>query len=170
ALVVGVLGTVGAVAAVVVADRRADDALIAGLTAGSCEYDSQRDSGSGHVATPTYTVNPPAGGVHLASAAPAGTYPAESLPPDGQLVHSLEHGYVVLWHRSGLPEADMERLRGVRDAFARDVLMVERPSLPTPVAAAAWHRRLLCPRAEPEPLSRFVDEFRNKGPERVPHP
>lgn len=51
----------------------------------------------------------------------------------------------------------------------RDVLVVARPSLPPPVAATSWHKRLLCERAERTTLLRFVEEYRNDGPEKVPH-
>lgn len=43
-----------------------------------------------------------------------------------------------------------------------------RPSLEVPVAATAWHRRLLCGEVEPKTLRRFIDAYVNKGPERVP--
>ncbi len=42
-----------------------------------------------------------------------------------------------------------------------------RPSLPSAVAATAWHRRLLCPSFEREPIELFIRSFRDKGPEKV---
>ena len=50
----------------------------------------------------------------------------------------------------------------------RWVLAVSRPSLPTPLAATAWHGRLLCPRdiGVRGPIDKFVRAFRDKGPEK----
>ncbi|HEX2040985.1 MAG TPA: DUF3105 domain-containing protein [Acidimicrobiales bacterium] len=115
---------------------------------------------------PRYTVDPPSGGDHLSPSAPAGVYEGAEVPPDGVLVHSLEHGYVILWYRSA---EGGEAARQVRDEHARDVLVVERPSLSVPVAATAWGHRLLCEEPDVAALSEFVEERRNKAPEKVPH-
>ena len=118
---------------------------------------------------PTYEVNPPAGGNHTPQAASAGVFTAETAPPDGQLVHALEHGYVVLWHRPDIDEPSLAALRDVAGKHARDVLIVPRASLPTPVAATAWHARLGCGSVEADTMERFITTFANQGPEKVPH-
>lgn len=152
--------------------RRSNQRLEAALTAGSCRVDgrSDRDSGTGrnHVASPTFEVYPPAGGDHTAQAASAGEFTARSLPPDGQIVHALEHGYVALWHRPDIPNETLEALRGLRAEFERDVLLIPRPNLPVTVTATAWHRRLLCDTGDMEALRRFVRAYRNKGPSAPP--
>jgi hypothetical protein len=116
-----------------------------------------------------YQVDPPSGGDHLAAPASAGSYRVGNVPADGNLVHSLEHGFVILWHRPDLADAQLDQMLDVAEPYARDVLVVPRASLPTPVAATAWHKRLQCPSLELDVLRRFVDEFRNDGPENVPH-
>lgn len=170
-LIVGVL--VAAVAAAVLVkrsrDQRADQRVVAQLTAESCKFDRRSDSGSTHVSAPSFRVDPPSGGDHLATAAPPRVYPEGSAPPDGQIVHAMEHGYIVLWHQPDAGAQAQEALRDVAVDFERDVLVVARPSLPTPVAATAWHRRLLCQDVERDKLTQFVREYRNEGPEKVPH-
>src|SRR5258708_5258310 len=52
----------------------------------------------------TYNSNPPAGGNHYATPAHAGFY--ETPPADGYLVHSLEHGAVILWYNPKLLTTD----------------------------------------------------------------
>lgn len=153
---------------VVVVERRAD-ALEARLVAGSCARDQEADrtEGAGHVDSPAYDVNPPSGGDHVVDWARAGAFPASSAPADGLLVHSLEHGYVVLWHAPSATAGDVEQLRAIQRAHDEDVLLVERPSLPVPVAATAWEQRLLCPGVEVDALEAFVDRFVGEGPERV---
>jgi hypothetical protein len=163
---------VGVIVALVVADRRAQARRVAQLEAGGCRYDQRADSDAGpgrnHVTGwPTYQVDPPAGGNHLATAAPAGVYAAERVPPDGQLVHALEHGDVILWHRPDAPEEVMAGLREIAERYPTDVLVVPRPSLTDQVAATAWHHRLLCGTSHPASLDLFVSTFRDKGPERV---
>jgi Protein of unknown function (DUF3105) len=59
-------------------------------------------------------------------------------------------------------------LRNVAGRFDDDVLVVPRASMPTPVAATAWHRRLLCPAFEQSAFDLFVRTYRDKGPEKVP--
>lgn len=167
-IVVGLVLAAGFGAVVVneINDRRQDRRVVAELTAGSCRFDRRSDSGRAHVQAPAYEVDPPSGGDHLAAPASAGSYSEGQLPADDSLVHSLEHGFVILWHR---PDVDLEIIDEVAGRFDRDVLVVARQSLPTPVAATAWHKRLLCQRTERAALARFVDEYRNDGPEDVPH-
>ena len=146
------------------------------LEQGGCTADSRADKGRGHVTSATYSVNPPAGGDHHSAPAPAGFYDMANMPADGNLVHSLEHGFVVVWYRpDGVSGATVERLRELARS-RRWVLVVPRPSLPTALAATAWRRRLLCPastdplRADPlradGPIGNFVTAFRNQGPEK----
>lgn len=141
--------------------------LQAVLTAGSGSYDQESDPGRQHVANPSYEVNPPAGGPHLPAPAPPGIYTGSQVPPTGSLVHSFEHGAVILWYKPGLDPAELDTLRSLADEFPDDVLVVERESLPRAVAVTAWHQRLLLDSAEQEPLTRFITEFRNQGPENV---
>jgi len=174
AAVTGAVALVGiaVVGGVVALDRRGDAQLRAELTAGSCEVDTRTDrtgpAGQNHVPSPSYQVNPPAGGNHLASAAGAGTYSDDSVPEDGLLVHSLEHGYVIAWHQPDLPEDQLAQLQAFQRQHDDDVIVAERSDLPVPVAATAWGQRLLCQQVETGPLNRFFDEYVGKGPEDVP--
>lgn len=160
-----------AVSLYLVVDRRAEADLRAFLTAGGCTVDTDSDPtagpGANHVPNPTFQVNPPAGGNHLASAARAGVFTAASAPADGLLVHSLEHGYVVIWHDPGLAEEQQTQLEAFEDSNDGDVIVVERQGMRTPVAATAWNQRLLCEEVEPAVLDRFFDEYVGKGPEKV---
>lgn len=161
-----------AIAGVVALDRRGDAQLRAELTSGTCEVDTRTDptgpAGRNHVGAATYAVNPPAGGDHLPSAVGAGVYEGSSVPDDGQLVHSLEHGYVVVWYSPDLPEDQKEQLVDLQSRNDQDVIVAERADLPVPVAATAWGQRLLCEQVEAEPFDRFVEERVGDGPEDVP--
>lgn len=168
----GVVGTVlvvvGLVAALVAADRRSANAERERLTAGSCEYDTEHDPLTANVHTPParYEVDPPAGGDHDPGAAPARIFQeGDTLPPDAQLVHSLEHGLVVLWYRPGLTEDELAGVRAVFDDNPDDVVVVPRASLDVKVAATSWERRLRCTEVEQATLSEFVDLYVDKSPE-----
>ncbi|MGH9152211.1 MAG: DUF3105 domain-containing protein, partial [Acidimicrobiales bacterium] len=162
-----VLVVVGLVATLVVADRRGERRDQERLTAASCDYDARADrlTANNHVPPPSYQVDPPAGGDHDPAPAPAGVHTAQNAPSDARLVHSLEHGLVVVWHRPDLSEAELDDVRAVFDEHAEDVIVVPRPSLDVKVAATSWGRRLLCGEVEGATLSEFVELYRNQSPE-----
>lgn len=166
-----VLGLLALVGAYVVYDRRGDAELRNALTSGTCEVDDETDptapQGQNHVASPSYRVNPPSGGNHLAGPARGGVYQGARVPADGALVHSLEHGYVVAWHSPELPAEQLALLEEFETEHQGDVIVTERPGLQVPVAATAWGQRLLCEQVEPAVLERFFDEYVGKGPEDV---
>ena len=174
-VIAAIVGILTLITVAVLNSRRSNARVIERLEAsGACDYDTRTDSDAGAgrnhtTANVAYEVDPPSGGNHNPSAAPPGIYTNETRPPDSQIVHSLEHGYVVLWHGPDIDAAQLDELRGLAGRYDRDVLLVPRESMDVPVAATAWHRRLLCSRVDVEPLERFVTEYRNEGPEDVPH-
>jgi hypothetical protein len=115
---------------------------------------------------PKYTADPPSGGDHLSPSVGAGVYRGDNVPPDGVLVHSLEHGYVILWFQG---DEDFDVVEDAAREHPRDTIVVQRPSMDVPVAATAWGRRLLCESVDPATLAEFVEERRNQAPEKVPH-
>ena len=174
ALAGAVLVLVGLVAFIVVDNNRDAEALQERLEAAGCQFDTRSDPTSSgaaeHVPPSGYEVDPPAGGNHDPSAAGAGVYTTENRPPDQRIVHSLQHGYVAIWHQPGLDEAGTAAVTEAIRGYERDVLVVPHASLTVPVAATAWGERLLCPTVAGGSLRQFVEAYRNKGPERVEHP
>lgn len=147
-------------------DKEVQDELVARLTSGDCRYDTRADSGSEHVENPPpYKEDPPAGGDHTPQAAAAGVYREGQVPPDGPLVHAMEHGFVVIWYRPGDAEI-MGKAEALGEEFSDEALVVPRASLDVPVAATAWHRRLLCKSFEGETLKEFIRGYLDKGPEK----
>lgn len=102
----------------------------------------------------------------MASVAASGTHDEEP-PADGSVVHALEHGSVVLWHRSG-DDSARQRLGALADRYPDDVLVVPREDLPASAVATAWHKPLLCGDPSDPALGTFIAEFRGDGPEKVP--
>ena len=171
----GLVAVLALLTITIINSRRSDSRVINDLeSGGACDYDtrSDDDSGSGqnHVNGPqSYGVDPPSGGNHNPSPSPSGIFTPENKPADTNIVHSMEHGYVVIWHRPDIDTAGLDQLRELVRKYSRDILLVPRDSLIQPVAATAWHRRLLCQRLDVDSLERFVTAYRNKGPEKVEH-
>lgn len=136
--------------------------------AGSCTLDSKADGGGPetHIPTPTYKVDPPAGGSHQPSAANPGFYRASNVPADGQLVHAMEHGFVILWHRPDLPAEKIDQIEALSDRLGRELIVAPRASLKGEVAVTAWKKRLLCGELVPEKVAEFSRLYRDKGPEK----
>ena len=179
-----VLGTLVAIA-VTGGEDDGSDVVLEDQGGGDCTADTRMDTysteGGGVVHAdhpsytgplgnpPTYTVDPPSGGDHLSPSVGPGVYDGDNVPPDGALVHSLEHGYVILWYRAGLDNEEIGDIEAVQKRFPRDVLVVERAEMSVPVAATAWGHRLLCQEADPAELGAFTATRRNQAPEKIPH-
>jgi hypothetical protein len=172
----GVVAVLVLLTVTIVNSRRSNSAVISKLEAsGACSYDTKSDSdggpGNNHVnGDVSYKVNPPSGGNHNPTPSPPGIFTADTTPPDAQIVHSLEHGYIAIWYRPDIDTAQLDSLKTLANKYDRDVLLVPRASLTDkPVAATAWHRRLLCSRPDTDALEKFITAYRNKGPEKVSH-
>jgi hypothetical protein len=114
----------------------------------------------------TYRTDPPTSGPHSPESVPPGFYTIEQ-PPE-RLVHSLEHGLVVIYYEDPGPEA----LRTLQ-AWARmfngpwdGIVVVPRPGLGRAVILTAWTRMLRLESFDPEAAAAFIDAFRGRGPER----
>lgn len=101
--------------------------------------------------------------------APSGVYSPSEVPPDGNLVHSLEHGYVMLWYRPSDPAGEVRSVKEIAGQFPIGTLVVPRDSLPEPVALTAWGHRLLCQGINYSAMTDFINTWRNQGPEKIPH-
>jgi hypothetical protein len=155
----------------------------AAAEAGGCELRSRRGSGvADHTATleekVDYRSNPPTDGRHYQVAAEDGLY--HEAPADEQLVHSMEHGRVIVWAKPSLPEEARQTLRALFDEDTYQMVLVPRRNMKPVVAATAWNRdpdpggtgqTLACPRWNEEvvdAIRTFRDEHRSNGPEAVP--
>jgi hypothetical protein len=166
-----------------VPDRRVDDLERAADAAG-CELKAVSGGGAGeHTQDPAesidYDSNPPTQGRHFEVPAEDGAY--EEAPDVKELVHSLEHGRVVIWFKKSLSEEQRADLKALYDEDTYQMLLVPNETdMPYAVAASAWNRepvpggagRLLgCPRYDEgifDAVRAFRDEHRSNGPEAVP--
>jgi Protein of unknown function (DUF3105) len=139
--------------------------------AAGCELDSPRDEGAEHTEdNVSYKTNPPTSGDHNPIPAQDGVY-IES-PRVEQLVHSLEHGRIILQFDRDAPD---ETKAGLQALYEEDpehmILTVNGTGMPYEVAATAWGQSLTCAGMGPETfdaLRAFREEYRDQGPEFVP--
>ena len=155
--------------------------LNAAVEAAGCRTSSERSRSREHITDPNQTVdyrtNPPTDGRHFVEWADDGIY--DEAPPDERLVHTLEHGRVIVWFKPSLPEQARANLKAFFDADSYQMVMVPRRDMPYDVAASAWNRdptpngtgRLLsCPKYSEgvfDALRLFREQNRSNGPEPV---
>jgi hypothetical protein len=111
----------------------------------------------------SYNSKPPTSGPHAPAPAPCGVS-SEPIPNTVQ-VHDLEHGVVMVQYRPGLDAGQVQALEALGRSYSSHVLVAPYPGLPTPVAATAWTKLMTLDRADTGRLRRFIDQFRQKGPE-----
>jgi hypothetical protein len=156
--------------------------LAAAARAAGCEMRSRRANSRLHTRNLDdridYATNPPTSGRHYEIPAEDGAY--SEAPQDEELVHTLEHGRVIVWFKPSLSEDQRADLKALFDEDDYQMVLAPRRNMPYDVAASAWNRDpepngtgrlLLCDRMTPEvfdALRTFRDEHRSNGPEPVP--
>jgi hypothetical protein len=125
-----------------------------------------------------YNTNPPTTGRHYQIPAEDGIY--GKAPQDEELVHTMEHGRVIIWVKPSLPEDQRAALRALVEEDDYQVVLVPRAKMPSPVIATAWNgqpapngtgRMMLCDEVNEDTfdaLRAFRDEHRSQGPEAIP--
>jgi hypothetical protein len=165
-------------------DLEGSQGVAAAARAAGCELESYRATRRApHSTDPDerieWPTKPPAGGRHYQEWADDGSY--ERAPNINTLVHSLEHGRIVIWFKKGLPADARAALKAYYDDDTyQTILTPDESGSDYAVAATAWN-------AEPEPngtgrllgcpsyrakvfaaLEAFKQEHRSRGPENVP--
>lgn len=133
------------------------------------------EEGKDHVddgTTITYKSYPPSSGTHYGSTADYGFWEEEK--PEGQLVHNLEHGAIVLYYKPGLSPDIVQSLRdsyvSLPPAKYGKVKLVVTPysKLQSPLVIAAWGRVQPLSEFDYEAIQAFYQAWVDKGPEDVP--
>jgi hypothetical protein len=122
-----------------------------------------------------YNSDPPTSGPHYADPAQAGFY--DLAPADEYLVHSLEHGYVIIWYNcSALSDSACGQLKSqVKGAMGSagnsqitgtpKLIAVPRLSMATELALTSWGRLDTFDRFDRQRILDFIHVFRDKAPE-----
>lgn len=122
-----------------------------------------------------FSTDPPTSGSHYATQYFAGFYEDDSPEaqvdyPEGYLVHSLEHGYVIFWYNCSLAAESCEELKAEIQAVMDDVgnnkvIAFPWESIDVPVAATSWGRILRFDTFRPSQARAFVRANRERAPE-----
>ncbi len=128
------------------------------------------DQGRNHVPEGTqiqYSTNPPTSGSHYPNSQPGGIY--ESQVPDGNLVHSMEHGAVILWYKSDIPATQSAQLKSIfSNISVGKKIMVPRDNLDVSVALTSWGRLLKLQSIDQNQIKSFMEKNEDRGPEKAP--
>jgi len=141
-----------------------------------------------------YNSNPPTSGSHDEIWTKSGVY--KDAQGDGHLVHSLEHGYIIISHncgveasssakasedkqnsKAGTESAEMEKecmdfVNKLEELVKKDswkMIVIPRPSLDTDFALTAWGKidKFDIKDASLDRVNAFIEAFRNHGPEQT---
>lgn len=135
-----------------------------------CTYKEQESEGADHVEqTVTYRSVPPHSGNHNPTPADDGAY-TEPVALEG-LVHSLEHGRIILWYPPNATDEVKADLKALFDEDPAHMIIAPLAGLKDAAAASAWTQTLNCPQWNDDAtnaMRAFRDSFRDQGPEFVP--
>lgn len=122
-----------------------------------------------------YNSNPPTSGAHAAPIT-EGFY--ETAVPDENLVHNLEHGYVIFWYNcSTLDEAQCQTLKTqIKSVIARassvapfsqakKLIAVPRNAQKVLLALTTWGRLYELNAFDESGILQFINDFRQQAPE-----
>jgi hypothetical protein len=129
--------------------------------------DIQREESLGreHIQGPVdYGAEFPTSGPHDPSPIEPGFYKGPL--PSERLVHSLEHGNIVIYYDEPA-DAAMSLIRDWTDKYSGDwdgVIALPREGLGERIVLTSWQHRLELPKMDVR-ASFFVDAFRGRGPE-----
>ncbi len=134
---------------------------------------------SAHVPNDTpagpYNSNPPAGGTHYETDFSEKFYLESDLAtlpkyPEGYLVHSLEHGYVIFWYNCQISGTDCDALKQtiqtVMDETGKTKLIAfPWSTMEVPLAMTSWGQILKFTTPDADLMKKFVLRNRYQAPE-----
>ncbi len=127
------------------------------------------DEGRGHLnpgdPIPNYKSNPPTSGIHNPQWYPSGVY--DNNVDVTQLIHSLEHGYVILYY-NGIPQDQINQLVNIQRSDSFKMIVAPYANMPYKIALVAWTRLQPCDGPNEQAIRSFTAQFRNQGPEQAP--
>jgi hypothetical protein len=90
--------------------------------------------------------------------------------PEGYLVHSLEHGYVIFWYNCQVAGVDCPALKQAIQQVMDDhggtkLIAFPWPDMEVPLAMTSWGRLLKFDIPDPDLMAQFVQRNRYQAPE-----
>lgn len=106
----------------------------------------------------SYNSTPPTSGPHLSNLAPGGWHDEPVVKE--LVVHNLEDGYVAVWYRPNLDQAQKDRLRALVEEYGDKVIAAPYEGLDVPIALTAWTRLDKLPALDEDRIRNFVKAYR----------
>lgn len=154
-------------------DRQSDDLVSALAQEGQgvlAQVRSPASQGNGHLGvgqTKAYIEIFPTSGDHSETPLKAGVY--DRPMPKVNLVHSLEHGAIVIYYEN--PGEDAARLfkdwASLYTGSFESFIATKSPGLGEAVVLTAWTKSLRLERFDAASAAAFMDAYRGRGPELV---
>jgi hypothetical protein len=121
-----------------------------------------------------YKSEPPALGLHYPEWPDDDIY--EEAPPLTRVVHTLEHGRILIWVRPDMPEEQRAQFKALYEEDPYHVIMLPREEIEEPFAVSAWvgdstGHILRCNQVNNktwDAIRAFKEKYRDKAPEFVP--
>jgi hypothetical protein len=122
-----------------------------------------------------WTTDPPTSGQHYDQPVDAGFY--DIAPPDEQLVHNLEHGYIIVYYNcTGLGETECSNLKEeIRQSMSQagvssntrtpKLIAAPRPTMENRITFTSWGRIYRADGFDRDDYGLYVDQNRDKAPE-----
>lgn len=114
-----------------------------------------------------YNSNPPTSGPHIGDDV-AGPGVKDRPVADELVVHSLEHGAVVLWYKDDLKQEDVDRLKKVFNEASGKKIMIPRQNMDTPIALTSWNYILKLEAVDEVKIKEFIETNNDRAPEKAP--
>jgi hypothetical protein len=117
--------------------------------------------------TPSYETFPPTSGPHSPQWAEYGYY--EKPLPFELLVHSLEHGDIVIYYKSTVNAETKEHLKYLSNFRKKGsgVIVVPNDEIQGEVVTTAWTKRMILSTFNEEKIGKFINDNIYEGPEKL---
>lgn len=133
--------------------------------------EKMQDLGAPHVSRgqshPSYNSNPPTSGWHWGDGT-AGPGIKEGPVPDELVLHSMEHGAVVVWYKDDLLKEDVEKIRSAFNDASGKKIMLPRKDLDVPIALTSWNYLLKLKTIDGAKIKEFIETNNDRAPEKAP--
>lgn len=121
-----------------------------------------------HVANPGQVLvirgEPPTRGPHFAVPQPTGVF--KQPVPDGNAIHSLEHGIVwITYHPDKLDAGAIKQLEDIGKRYAVDTIVSPRPDNASAISIVSWGQIMSIDSLDSDQLDKFITTNRNRSPE-----
>ena len=154
------------------------DLKVAMRAAGCNDETVEAEAAGQHTGDPDeeieYESNPPSIGAHYQEWPDDDIY--EEAPPTTHVVHTLEHGRILIWLNPNLPEDQRAQFKALYEEDPYHVIMLPHAELEDPFAVTAWvgqstGHTLRCDEVTEntwDAIRAFKEKYRDKAPEFVP--